>query len=109
MPPDQAVRSVRSEDPWKELNPRNGQENEPSGARHPTENDEALSKLGGLKGLEHTLSEQTSQIGNARTDAATTTIKNGLVFTELDTLMTVAWEAIGQVRTSARLTETTQN
>ena len=33
MTPDQAVRSVRSEDPWKELNPRNGQENEPSGAR----------------------------------------------------------------------------
>ena len=66
MPPDQAVRSVRAEDPWKELNPRNGQENEPSGARHPTENDEALSELGGLKGLEHTLSEQTSHIGNAR-------------------------------------------
>ena len=33
--------------------------------------------------------------------------KNGLVFTELDTLMTVAREAIGQVGTSARLTEAT--
>ena len=62
----QAVRSVMAEDPRKELVPNGGQGTKPSGAGHPAEDNEALGELGGLRGLEHTLSEQTSHIGNAR-------------------------------------------
>ena len=59
-------------------------------------------------GLGKTLSEQASQIGRAQNDAIMK-IKNGLVFTKLDTLVTVARVAIGKVvGTSARLARTTR-
>jgi hypothetical protein len=97
------------EDPQKESVPDGGQGTKPSGAGHPAGDNKALGELRGLMGLGQTLSKQTSHIGKARNEA-TTTIKNGLVFTELDTLVTVAREAIGKVvGTSARLARTTHD
>jgi hypothetical protein len=77
------------EDPQKESVPDGGQGTKPLGAGHPAGDNKALGELRGLMGLGQTLSKQTSHIGRARNEAITT-IKNGLVFTELDTLMTVA-------------------
>jgi hypothetical protein len=83
-PSTNAVRSVTVEEPQKESVPDGGRGTGPSGAGHPVGDNKALGKLRGLMGFGKTLSEQTSHIGRARNDAIMT-IKNGLVFTELDT------------------------
>jgi hypothetical protein len=107
-PSTNAVRSVTVEEPQKDTVPDGGRGTGPLGAGHPAGDNKALGELRGLMGLGKTLSEQTSHIGRARNDAIMT-IKNGLVFTELDTLVTVAREAIGKVvGTSARLARTTR-
>jgi hypothetical protein len=109
MPSTNAARIVMVEEPKNDTVSDGGQETGPLGAGHQAGDDKALGELKGLKGLGKTLSEQTGHIGRGRNDAIMS-IKNDLVFTELDTLVMVAREAIGKVvGTSARLARTTRD
>jgi hypothetical protein len=97
------------EEPQNDTVSDGGQGTGPSGAGHQAGDDKALGELRGLMGLGKTLSEQAGHIGRAQNDAIMK-IKNGLIFMKLDTLVTVAREAIGKVvGTSARLARMTRD
>ena len=96
MPSTDAVRIVTMEESENGTVSDVGREDNPLCAGHHGGDDLTLDKLGGLECLEEALDEQTSYMESAQTNAMVS-VRNEVVFTELDTLLTVAREAIRKI------------